>query len=190
MIPQDWHILVGLPTTVEEWKKCTLDPSKFDYFRQAHGSQKAFESRFGQPPRRLLRQLKRLGCSVCQCSLDNLSAMFNGAKAVTLIAHWDQQDRIELFDGLHDWQSLVAVIPKDYGGIIDLCVCHPLPMVRYLDVYHRRALVKCKLEGQSDIVLWLGVYCVMAAKMAKQPTKFTDALLFAKEKLDPPKQIV
>lgn len=186
MTPNGWRFLVGLPTTIDEWKTCKLNPSKFDYFRGAEGSEKRFEQVYGRPVRDSLCLLKKLGCAVSRCSLNKLGDSITGAEVITLIGHWNKHDHLELADGLHDWRIVVNAIPEDYSGVIDLCVCHPEPMVRYLDVHRKKALVKYKSLEPSQIVLWLGIYGVMAAQMKEHPLSFTDALVFAVRKLGLP----
>jgi hypothetical protein len=178
MTPDRWHFLIGLPTTIDEWRACRQNARAFDFHRQAD-SEKSFEKRIGRPMRDQLALLQRIGCTVSRCNFGDLAGAFKDFHVVTLIAHWDPLDRVELADGLHDWSKITNAIPPSFGGIIDLCVCHPDSMVRHLDATRPRNLIKYKPREPSEIILWLGAYGVMAAMMNERPTPFTDALVGA-----------
>ncbi len=178
MKPQDWTILVGLPAAVDEWRNCYRNPDKFDFFRQFACS-KEFDMRSGRPMRDLLRSLVRAGCVVSRCGLNEFPCMFKRAKAVTLIAHWDVHGCVELTDGLHNWRDLANSIPEEYTGVLDLCVCHPDEMVRYLRGRFRDKLIKYKPQKPSGIVIWLGIYGVMAQILKEQDLPFGDTLVTA-----------
>lgn len=126
-----------------------------------------------------LRLLQQLGCNIKQCRLDDVGAALDGMEAITLVAHWDKDDRIELADGLHDWTKVADVIvDSGFNGVLDLCICHPKPMVPYLKS-HSMAVLKHTGLNPSNIIVWLGIYGLMAAKMNEEPISFGDALVAA-----------
>ena len=59
-----------------------------------------------------------------------LTAALTERHVFTLVAHWRNHEhdaargRIELTDGLREIDDVVAAIPPDYRGVIDLTVCH------------------------------------------------------------------
>ena len=94
---------------------------------------------------------------------------------VTIVGHWDHSDQVELHDGLHPWQAIARICPDDFSGIIDLCVCHPEPLVRHLKST-QCGLVRHKVGGPSNPVVWLGLYLVIATLIKDGGAAFDEAM--------------
>ena len=78
-----------------------------------------------------------------------------------LFAHWrDVDERIELADGLVSPEAIVQVVPSDFKGIMDLCVCHPRALVFGIKQKCPDSLVK-STDKDAAPLWWLYLYEAM-----------------------------
>jgi hypothetical protein len=180
MTNQQWQFVIGTPTTTDLYRRCRAQ-GRDDDFSAQFASEKRFESQFASPARGLLSQLRSAGCVVaCPGMIEDFSAAFgSGVAAVTLVAHWNSEDEIELADGFHSWKEIARRVPDEYIEVLDLCVCHPDPLVRYLNA-RKTALVRHKPHKQSGVIEWLALYMVMASLFGQSTAlTFEDAMVEA-----------
>lgn len=107
-------------------------------------------------------------------SLEDLArSCSGGARVVALFSHWTG-DRIEFADGLRGADDVVAAIPRQFDGILDLTVCHPMPVVQAVDA-ERSCLVKV---SRRDVPPDLGfaVYALVFTALKERQTCYLTAL--------------
>lgn len=182
---RDWSILVALPTTTDELDHRRSSSPPSDFCRQ-FGSHAGFEKFHGVPVRQVLKYLSDAGCNVrIQAGYDDWCRSLNESRAVvSLVAHWvpAEADSVELFDGLYEWRRLANAVPRGYGKIIDLTVCTPAPMVRYLNAVIP-GLIRSKPNETSIILHWLALYQVMATRPKEDEFDFDVEMVEAMKQL-------
>jgi hypothetical protein len=173
-----WRILYGLPITIEEYDRARTRPEPSDFARQ-WGSAIGFENCFARSFRKLQEGLTMFGCQILQLNCNNLHSAFDGdVEAVTIIAHWDENDRIEMFERFVPWKHVAGSVPDNYANILDLCVCKPIPLVRYVNA-KKRCLVRCVPSKEATILYWMALYQTMAAIFNETPMSFDEAFIKA-----------
>jgi hypothetical protein len=64
--------------------------------------------------------------TVHKLTLEDFGRLFQDSsnKVVILFTHW-KDNTVEFFDGMATLDEIIKVIPNNFDGIVDLCVCHP-----------------------------------------------------------------
>ena len=78
---------------------------------------------------------------------------------------------IELADGLVSSEEIVRVVPTDFKGIMDLCVCHPVGLVAQIKQKCPDCLVKYTNTDATPL-WWLYLYEAMFKILPTQPDYF------------------
>lgn len=153
-------------------------PEPSDFARQC-GSPIGYERKLAGPFRELQNGIMSHRVTFECLTRSTLDAAFaRDIQAVTIIAHWDEKDRIECFDGFIEWRAAADLIPSGFKGTLDLCVCHPKPLVRYLNA-HKPCLVRCSPDRKATILYWMALYRVMAAILNQRSVSFDEAFVEA-----------
>jgi hypothetical protein len=97
-----------------------------------------------------------------------------GLAVVILFSHW-QTSAVEFSSGLVDSNSVVAAIPPDFAGIIDLCVCHPNALVHELELQRPRCLVKY-LPREAAAHLWIYFYRTLFGLLGSRQLTYLTAV--------------
>lgn len=102
-----------------------------DYARRYPGDWNTYRSHVVRPVERVAPDLARWGVTIeREISLGGFGELLRRRfTVVVLFSHWID-DFVEFADGLKSIPEIVAEIPAFYGGLIDLCVCHPQPLVQ------------------------------------------------------------
>lgn len=78
---------------------------------------------------------------------------------VILFSHWNE-NTVEFYDGLYEVSVIVQKVPPEFGGIIDLCVCHP----ERLAIELRQERPRCLTRYANNIAtpsFWLYFYLAL-----------------------------
>jgi hypothetical protein len=153
--PQDCVLGIGVPTSAERFLA-----SRFPgCFASSFSGLPRYETEMLEPFRRIGGQIQQLGARVVtDLELDEYGDLFRDGRthAVILLSHWGDRF-IEFHDGLADVGAIIQTIPKDFAGIIDLCVCHPKELVPCLRATHRDSVIHY-IAANATPVLWLSFY--------------------------------
>jgi hypothetical protein len=101
---------------------------------------------------------------------------------VILFAHWTEAGAVELADGPAAHDKVLTAIPESFRGILDLCVCHPLPLVKA--VREQRPDVVVKFTHLRAVpAYWLQLYRVVFSLLDRSAGSYTQALVNAVQAL-------
>ncbi len=118
--------------------------------------------------------LRSLGVSVeHRSTLHDLSRACERYRVVLLFSHW-ASGAVEFHDGLHPWERVAAAIPQDFDGVIDLCVCHPLPLAYALRRRHT-CLVRYSPVTATP-AFWLYMYVAIFRELAVNGGSYVGAV--------------
>jgi hypothetical protein len=111
-----------------------------------------------------------------ELGLADLGRLFgNGSySTVILFTHWSE-DGVEFSDRIASVDETAAQIPRDFAGVIDLCVCHPLGLVAELQARCPKAAVKF-VDRQVAAGVWLQVYFLVFKAMSTLQLSYVQAL--------------
>ncbi len=155
--PSDCVLAFGIPTSEDEFWVARED-SKRDFAKNLIWQQYDFQ--FVSHLRKIERRLAKLGLRIVpQLTLQDFGKLFRDPsnKVVILFSHWTN-DAVEFFDGMATEEEIIRVIPCEFDGIVDLCVCHPdnLP-IRIRNHLPPTALIK-HIDVKATPIIWLYFY--------------------------------
>jgi len=96
---------------------------------------------------------------------------YQEVRVLILFSHWrkykggqDIEDEVEFSDGLASISKVIEEIPRNYAGIIDLCVCHPAQLADRLRRERPMVVVK-SVPGKATPYIWLYYYLAVFKQM-------------------------
>jgi hypothetical protein len=157
-----YALLIALPLTRARFVADAADPRK-DFVRQWAAS---FP---GYPPDRLWDDYKPLAAYALRIADEArrasvrvaVDARFSSwtdaahtSDVITLVAHWvsGAQPALEFSDGIRPLDTIVAALPGDFGGVIDLTVCHSTRAIAAFKARRPRATVLANREAAAPDV--------------------------------------
>src|SRR5262249_35005078 len=123
-LPSDCILAFGVPTSEEGFYLSAADPGR-EYSGQYLGGWPQYDELFVSQVRRYAKRYTALGVQVVHGlrSVD-VTGLFAKVSVVTLFTHWGSSG-VELCDGMLSPYGLIKLIPEEFSGVLDLCVCHP-----------------------------------------------------------------
>jgi hypothetical protein len=112
--------------------------------------------------REQLELLSSLGLRGCEpATFDKFRQTINDGPAVlAVLGHCRDSAEIEFADGFKSLQEVVAVIPRDFGGVLDVSVCNPLRFVEMAKKRAEHAVIRTA-ETPLDGRQWLLFYATL-----------------------------
>jgi hypothetical protein len=164
--PSDCTLGFGIPTSEPEFIRAAQNPSA-DFSRRFLGGYAHYEAALLRDMQSVLPLLQHWGVSMIRgLTLEHLAGAFETSQVVTIFTHWSQ-DRIEFSDGVHSIEEVVANIPISFGGLVDLCVCHPSRLADELAAKRPRCLVRY-VPVQATPSYWLYFYRTIYAVLRRE----------------------
>jgi hypothetical protein len=122
-------------------------------------------------------------------NLDALKDIFqsNKYKVIILFSHWTENvierdkdksiiyDAVEFPDGFITIPKIIEQIPSHLTGVIDLCVCHPKPLVTALRLHCPNCLVKY-IDKPATPAYWMYFYLALFRYLKSNPSNYSVAL--------------
>jgi hypothetical protein len=93
---------------------------------------------------------------------------------VVLFSHW-YEDAVEFSDAFEPISAIVTAISPAYSGILDLCVCHPVSLVKELRIHRPDCLVKY-LPTEAAPHYWLYFYRILFSRLQSQDLTYLAAI--------------
>jgi len=94
-------------------------------------------------------------------TLEKFGALLGEQVSVlTLFAH-QKDDRVEFADGLATIPQIVEAVPRDYVGILDLCVCQSPELARRLRYERSNIALIRYIEKAATPWRWLWFYLIL-----------------------------
>jgi len=176
-----WHCVLafGIPISREEFLDALAMPSsRKSYANSFDGGWNSYRSsRFLVTFNRLKPEFKRLKVNLLpNLTLDKFGELLRNDRysVITIFSHWDD-DQLEFGGGFAEIPEIIARVPVDYDGVIDLSVCHPIPLVEGLiSRPHRKYQVRSNFEKASPRI-WLHFYHLLYANLLLQDLTFAEA---------------
>ena len=172
--PADCLIGVAIPLMQHDFFAQQQD-TDHEFARCCCSSWAKYESEIADPFFVFQERIRKLGVKLtCNMTSEMITGLFTTSnKHITLIAHWSA-GKIELFDKMVTFQDFVLKIPKDYVGIIDLCVCTPEELVNEIKSKRPNCSVRYIQETVS-IANWFYFYWVLFQYLQVSEGNYQDA---------------
>jgi len=185
----DCVIGFGVPLTEAGFRRQEQSATGGDFIRSQQLTWEKYRYFFADSSAKVLAQFRLWGVRLIEeLTLHALTDVFSRPPAaMILFAHWSDTDRVELADGLISSEEIVGVVPSDFTGIVDLCVCHPRALVVGIKQKCPRSLVKYT-DTNAAPLWWLYMYQAMFKILATRPDYF-QALADAFTSLSEPRPI-
>jgi len=157
--PQECVIAFAIPTSDETFKNHLRLKRDFASMYRNPGRYREHVARVYQSVEPAFR---KLGVQVREeVTLQQFGQLFSGEfDVVILFAHW-RRGAVEFDEGFADVSSIVAEIPCDFNGLLDLCVCHPKELVIGLAQERLNLLTKFLDTKQATPRFWLYFYLAL-----------------------------
>jgi len=187
--PDECIIGFGIPLSEEAFRRQAENPNGGDFIRSQNLTWPEYRWVFADPCQNILPHLRAWGVGIVEgLTLQTLGGIFSKPpRTIILFAHWSSDGRIELTDGLVSSEQVVSVVPNDFAGIMDLCVCHPRRLVELLKQKCPDCLVKFT-DTEATPLWWIYLYTAMFKILLTQPDYF-QALADAFESLNQPERL-
>ena len=173
--PDDCAIVIGIPTTRDGFRHAQerRDASFTDRFL---GGWPQYYAQFVRDLGSIEPVLGRLGVTLLyDASLsDFTNAMSRSFQVVILFSHW-QEEAIEFTGGLESTESILAAVSPTYSAILDLCVCHPMALVRELRIHRPHCLVRY-LPIEASPHYWFYFYHMLFIRLQSRDLTYLEAL--------------
>lgn len=174
--PHNCVLAFGIPTSKKEFFDDLTDPEA-GFSKRFKGGWSQYDRQIIKATERILPVLSKWGVSiVSDMSLKGFADLFTCGRydVVILFSHWENEC-IEFSDGLKNTSDIVARIPHEFCGLIDLCVCHPENMTFLLRRDRPNCLTKY-VDRKATPSIWLHFYLVLFKRLHEQALTYLQAL--------------
>jgi len=112
-----------------------------------------------------------------ELTLSGFGKLFQDNKfdVIILFSHW-KEDAVEFDDGLAKTDAILEQVPKEFSGIIDLCVCNPKNLRIQLDLLRPNCIVKFSEQNIKIPFFWLYFYQELFRYLEQNKTNYLEAV--------------
>jgi hypothetical protein len=172
--PGDCTFVFCLPLDRAAFRRTAANPAS--YAAQYKGGWYQYEELFGKGAAKSLREYKRLGVEVLEGATGKaFGELFlgNRRKVIVLFSHWHTTG-VEFADRFWNDAELTDLLPANANGILDLCVCHPLELVRRV-ARERKGVRMCWTDERRTPLLWFQFYDSLFRVLSKGNYSYIEA---------------
>jgi hypothetical protein len=166
---------LGIPTSQESFLRAQQS-DRADFARRFLGGWEQYHHLLGADLEEMAALLRGWGVVVVRdASLEDFAELFAGKfDVVILFSHWNT-GAVEFADGLAPVPAVIERIPPAFSGMLDLCVCHPLELVRQLR-QDRPALIVKHLSAEAAPHYWLKFYAILFHQLHSRELTYVEAI--------------
>ena len=95
---------------------------------------------------------------------------------VILFSHWTSGDEVEFINGMATVEDIIAAVPVEFQGVVDLCVCHPAKLATALQRERPRCFVKSSPDRAIHFTFWLHFYEVLVEVLLHKQVDYCQAI--------------
>ena len=156
--PDECVLAFGIPTSREAFLRDRDRPDK-DFAGRFAGLWRRYDDEVAGPLRAIEPELTGRGVSVeHETTLIRFGELLRDEKyrVIILFSHW-HKNMVEFADAMTAADDIVAIVPEDFSGVLDLCVCHPEGLTKGI----RAERPRCRMrfcQGTATPFFWLSFY--------------------------------
>lgn len=176
--PENCVLTFGIPVTKKDFINDQSHPNKY-FAKRFHNLWAKYNSQFVSYLNEVRHDLENSGATILyNLTLNHFAQLFSDSKfdVIILFSHWEETG-VEFFDGFASVQSIMKVIPEEFSGIIDLSICHPVPLTNAI----RRGKPNCVVKythNNAIPFLWLYFYRDLFRYLNKKDTTYMNAVAY------------
>lgn len=173
--PPNCAFVFGIPTSQEGFRMAEQSKNA-DFAKQFVGGWTQYYLQFVRDLESVEPLLRKWGVVVVRDATigDFARLLVQSFDVVILFSHWDE-DAIEFREGSAGTKALLAAIPLTFAGILDLCVCHPMSLVRELRSHRPGCIVKY-LPSEATPHYWLYFYRTLFSQLQNRNLTYLAAI--------------
>ena len=172
--PERCVVALSIPTSRGRFLDHLGDTTRHDFVRTVCPDWARYEA-FAKHILEFIVRFEAGGVRVLEnATLEQFESSFAKAQVVILFAHWVDR-AVEFDDGLVSIERVVSAVPMSYSGVLDLCVCHPTPLVVRLRRERPNCLIK-RSRNEASLLLWLQIYDVLFGLLRAEAMPYTTAV--------------
>ncbi|KAA6461263.1 hypothetical protein DYQ86_13575 [Acidobacteria bacterium AB60] len=173
--PAECVLAFGIPTTRESFERA-LTVSGTDYAKQFRGGWSQYYALLAKDVENVESPLREEGVTIVHdLTLEGFAALFERPfPAIILFSHW-KEDAVEFSDGMASAGAVLAAVPEQFDGILDLCVCHPMALVAALHKQRPGCLVKY-LPVEAKPHFWMYFYKALFLHLKQSDVSYLTAI--------------
>jgi hypothetical protein len=162
--PSDCVVVLGIPNTRDGFRRAQ-EQKDASFVNRFLGGWPQYYAQFVRDLEAVEPFLYRLGVTILHdASLGEFAGVLTQPfEVVVLFSHW-HEDAVEFSGRLEPTSTILAAISPTYSGILDLCVCHPEPLVRELRIHRPDCLVKY-IPDEASPRYWLYFYRILFSQL-------------------------
>jgi hypothetical protein len=168
-------MVMGIPHTEEGFRRAE-ERKDASFANRFLGGWSQYYAQFVRDLEGMEPFLYRLGVAILhEASLGEFSDVLTQPyDVVVLFSHW-HDDSVEFSGGLESTGAIISAMPPTYSGILDLCVCHPVPLVKDLRMHRPDCLVKY-LPTEASPHYWLSFYRILFHQLQSRDLTYLAAI--------------
>ena len=172
--PTNCLIAFTIPLTQEQFFSQRDDAEK-DFVRNCCSNWAKYQFEIIKTIDNVVPQYEQLGVRVLnRFNVDNITPCFKpGFKHFILVAHW-LNNKVEFYDRMANFEEVAELIPEEFDGIIDLCVCTPIELVTRIKQIRPNSSVRFN-QTPSSLIYWLYYYLIFFKYIAVNDVSFNKA---------------
>jgi hypothetical protein len=165
--PRDCVIAFGIPVSLAEYRRDIEAGARHDFAKRVSTRWRYYQWAVVRHSDKLLPIMRENGARVVTnltlagfgaCLADRTCSVF------ILVSHWTTHG-VEFADGLATVDDVLASIPDEFDGILDLCVCHPDALVSRIRAAKPEIGLVAWTSAKAQLQLWLYFYAAMFKAM-------------------------
>jgi hypothetical protein len=173
--PSDCVLAFGIPTTRAGFRAAE-ESANADFAKRFLGGWAQYHAQFVIDLETVEPLLRNWGVTVLhEATLGDFARALEGPFDVAILfSHW-HEDAVEFRDGLESTSAIMSAVPAAYSGILDLCVCHPLTLVKELRMHRGNCIVKY-LATEAAPHYWLYFYRTLFSQLNSRSLTYLGAI--------------
>lgn len=185
--PRDCTFGFSIATTRSEFREQFVDPNRDGFAIKVTKTitkmalrEHYYEQEIIRPVKRMRVTANALGAAVQTgvTSSDFRDLLHSSThKVVSLVAHWSD-DQVEFADGKFSAAAVSEMIPDEFSGILDLCVCHPRKLIQKILARPNRCYLIKYTDSAATLQLWLWFYIALLKALDDNQFDYINAFNF------------
>ena len=174
--PEKCVFCFGIPTSENSFYKDQKHPTK-NFAKRFNGVWAKYDYQIVSHIKKIEPKIIKYGVTVVHgLTLQKFGKLLNKNNflVIILFSHWEN-NALEFYDGFAEISAIVDEIPREFSGILDLSICHPIPLTIALKKERPNCLVRFT-NKEATPYLWLNFYETLFWHLKQQNLTYLKAI--------------
>jgi hypothetical protein len=171
----DWTFAFGLPRSETQF---TYALAVGEYAHEYHDGWHSYVRLILNPFETYIAPFEKVGLTIPKAVTSRRFAkLLRGTRGAVLFTHCNYaKGLLEFADGMVAYEDVVASVPANFTGIVDVSACKPVGFDRLLKGRAHECVAKIT-KARLKPVEWLKFYSYMFSEFATGPKSYAEAIL-------------